>query len=283
MLREGNALKIFLLYFLLPITLFATETVFPWVVYYNDKAPAEAFAPYNPIVLDSHTHPPLTQLLAQKKEVLGYLNLSEAETFRPWFNALKNEGVFIRENHHWKGSWIVDIRKPVWKNYLLEQIIPQILAQGFTGLFYDQLDNAIALEKEDPQKYQGMTAAAIDLVISIRARFPGKRIMMNRAYEIIDAVGDAIDYALAESLYTDYDFAEKKHRFRSQQEIDWQLALLNKGRKKFPHLVIFSLDYWDPEDKEAYKKIYAKARGDCLRPYVSTLALDKIIPEPKKN
>jgi len=272
----------FILFSLLSCTLFAKSMQFPWVVYYNDQEKPEAFSAYNPIVFDSDIHPLIQPLLAQHKEVLGYVNLGEVEEERSWFNQVKQAGILIRENPDWKGSWIVDIRQPAWKKILLAEVIPSILAQGFTGLFYDQLDVSIALEQEDPLKYKGMSSAAIDLVRSIRQRFPGKRVMMNRAYEILLRVGDAIDYALAESLYTSYNFEKKKYYIRTQEDYDWQLNYLNSARQAFPHLVIFSLDYWLPKEINMYKKIYSVERSHCLRPYVSTLLLDQIILEPKE-
>jgi polysaccharide biosynthesis protein PelA len=252
----------------------------PWIVYYNDEAPSSAFEIYNPIVFDSDDHPSLAPLLAKKKEILGYIDLAEAEEWRSWFQQAKEAGILIRENVNWPGSWLVDIRTSFWKQLILEEIIPYILNQGFTGLFYDQLDVAIALEHENPQKFAGMIDACISLVQEIRQNFPGKHMMLNRAYEILDRVGNAIDYVLAETLYTYWDFNLEKYRIRSKEEYQWQLAHLNRARAKFPHLVMFSLDYWNPSDKEMYRKIYKKARKQCLRPYVSTLALDAIVPEP---
>ncbi len=253
------------------------EVKFPWVVYYGDQAPVEAFDPYNPIVLDSKSHPPLKPLLDKKKEVLGYLNLAETSQEDAWFQSIKDKQLLIKENPSWPGSWSINIRDPYWENFLIEKIIPGILSQGFTGLFLDQLDVSLDLEKQDPEKYKGMTAAAIHLVHTIHKQF-GKRIMMNRAYEILPQVGEDIDYELAETLYTSYHFETKQYYVRPKAEFEWQLQQLNSARRLFPHLVIFSLDYWDPKDKEMYKKIYAIERKNCVRPYVSAIVLGEFVP-----
>ncbi len=258
--------------------LYSSDMHFPWVVYYSDKAPDSAFKPYNPIVLDSEFHPDINPLLADKKEVLGYLNLTEAEEYRLWFKQLKDMGVLIRKNPDWPDSWLIDIRNPKWKKLLLSEIIPSIFVQGFSGLCFDQIDNATLLEDEDPKKYKGMVAAAVDLIATIRSHFPGKRLMMNRGFEIIEYVGNSIDYIMAETLYTNYDFKTKKYMINPDYEE--QLALINAGRKMFPHLVVFTLEYWDPADVKMYQKIYALERAQCLRPYVTTIGLNKITPEP---
>lgn len=271
-----------LLLLLFPFFFLSADEHFPWVVYYNDKEPVEAFKPYNPIIFETLSHPPLDPLLKMNKEILGYLALGEVSEWHPWFSSLKEQGILVHENNDWPKSWMIDIRQPFWKQLLLTEIIPNIFNQGFTGLFFDQLDVPLEWEKKNPAKYKGMTAAAVDLIKAIRTQFPGKRLMLNRAYEILPQVGNMIDYELAETLYTSYDFQTKKYFVRPSNEFDWQVSQLNKARTQFPHLVVFSLDYWDPKDAAVYKKIYELARHFCIRPYVSTIELDQIIPEPTK-
>lgn len=262
-----------------PLILSAHEATFPWVVYYNDQAKPEEFEAFNPIILDSQHHPELEPILKTKKEVLGYLNLTEAEDRQPWFQSVKDKGLLIKSNHIWAGGWAVDIRDPFWKDLLVSKIIPEIFAKGFTGLFFDQIDIPIALEKEDPIKYKGMTAAAVDLVQTICKKFAPKRFMLNRGYEILPEVGNVIDFELAETLYSSFDFETKTYYVRPEKEFEWQLEQLNQARKMFPHLVIFSLDYWDPEDTEMIKKIYAIERENCLRAYVTSPDLGTITRE----
>lgn len=276
-----SILGIFNLLCFFPLALLSHGPVLPWVVYYNDTAPPEAFESYNPIIFDSIHHPLLKPLLDEKKTVLGYLNLAEAEERHDWFLQIKDEGILIKENPHWPGSWVVDIRSPLWSEFLLNKIIPEIFSEGFSGLFLDQLDVALELEKYDPQKYHGMTEAAIHLIKAIRKKYPEKNLMLNRAYEILPQVGGDIDFELAETLYTSYNFETKEYYVRPKQEFEWQLSELNHARFLFPRLTIFSLDYWDPKDQEMYRKIYSIEREQSIRPYVSPLIFDEIYPEPK--
>ncbi len=270
-----------LIILLFPFSLFSAEAaVFPWIVYYNDLAPPEAFDSYNPIVFHTIQHPPLEPLLQKKKVVLGYLNAGEADKELNLFLTVQELGLIIKENPNWPGSWMVDIRNPSWSSLLLDNIIPEILAQGFNGLFLDQLDVPLFLEKTDPKKYKGMSAAAVNLVKAIRKKFPDKYLMMNRAYELLPQLGDQIDFELAETLYTSYNFDKKQYLVRPKSEYEWQLAQLNKARAQFPRLGVFSLDYCDPKDQVTMRIIYAAEREQCIRPYVSTIALNEIFPEP---
>lgn len=271
---------LYLLIFFSSSILLAEETTFPWVVYYGMDAPVESLEPYNPILLDRDYPHSLAPLVQMKKEVLGYIVLAEVADRDPWFSRVKEKGLLIGENVNWQGSWSIDIRHPFWKELVLNEIIPSLITLGFTGLFFDQLDVALDLEIKDPVKYKGMTAAAIDLVHAIHDKFPHQHIMMNRAYELLPEVGEDISYELAETLYTSYNFETKEYYLRPKSEFEWQLAQIDKARKQSPHIVMFSLDYWDPKDTDMYKTIYTTLRGLCLRPYVSIPTLDAIIPEP---
>jgi len=261
--------------------MYARENIHPWVVYYSNKASIDAFESYNPILLDYETHPSLQPLLAMNKEIIGYVNIGEVEERNDCFDELKKENALINNNPDWPGSWSVDIRNQTWQNIILTRLIPDLLDQGFKGIFLDQIDVSLELENSNPKKYKGTTKAAIDLILAMREKFPKIKIWLNRAYEILPDVGHAIDYELAETLYTMYNFQTGKYSIRTKVGFDWQMDLLNKAKDQFPHLIVFSLEYWDPKDTKMYEKIYAMERKLGLRPYVTTPFLDKIIPEPK--
>ena len=257
---------------------FGIELKHPWVIYYGDSAPLEAFDPYDPIILQSEFA--FAADLAQNKTVLGYLNLGEAETENPEFLEMQEKGLLIEENPDWPGSWKIDLRHSFWQSNILEKKIPALLQAGFNGLFLDQLDVVLDLEEKNPEKFKGMKEAAIWLVKEIRKQFPEIKLMMNRGYEILPQVGRDIDYELAETLYTSYNFKTKRYYVRSKQEFEWQLAKLNAARKTFPNLVYFSLDYWNSNDKKMLEKIYSVELTHSFRPYVSIISLDKIVPAP---
>lgn len=259
------------------------EVPFPWVVYYNDQAPSSAFDPFNPIIFDPDVHPDLQPLLEKGKEVLGYVNLAEVEEWREYFGEVKSWGILIEENPDWPGSWSVDIRDKRWSELLLKRVIPSILDQGFNGLFYDQVDVVIELEKADPSRFSGMKVAIQDLVQSIDQRYPEQRKMLNRAFELLNALGPFVDYELGEMVFTFYDYEKKTYHMRTKEDYEWGLKYINDARKKYPHLVVFSLDYWEASDIQMIKKIYNKALEYCLRPYVSTIELDEVVPLPSKK
>jgi len=245
----------------------------PWVVYYGPALAARDFKPYDLIVLNSVSRAPIDELLREKKMVLGYINLCELERGDPWVAKIE-EKLRLEET---QDGWAVDIRSQVWQKLILDEIAPMILHQGFTGFFLDQPDISIALES----KFPGMKEALVSLVHSLRARYPKMKIMFNRGYEVLPQVGDVIDYELAETLYTIQEGS--KFVIRPKSEYEWQLDHLYAAKKKFPHIELFSLEYWDPLDHEEIRKIYEIESTAGFRPYVATIELNVIVPYPEKK
>jgi polysaccharide biosynthesis protein PelA len=252
-----------------------------WAVYYADKAAPVEFVDYSLVVLDATHHPPLEPLKGMGKRLLGYISLGEVEQWRPYFAAVKAEGLVLGENPHWKGSFSVDVRDPRWTARVLDQLIPPILAKGFDGLFFDTLDNPPDLERRDPKRFAGMTRAAAELVRAIRARHPQATLMLNRAYEILPEIAAEIDIALGESVHADWDFAAKRYRLVAEAEYRHQVELLKAAQVRAPRLKVYTLDYWDPNDPAGIARIYAEQRRNGFSPYVATLKLDRLVPEPR--
>lgn len=251
-----------------------------WVVYYHNELPPSAFEDYDIVVFDSEHHPSIQSVQATGATVYGYISLGEVEQYRSHFEAVKEDGILLRENINWPGSYYVDMRSRAWTERVIYELVPEILRSGFDGIFIDTLDNPIELEWEDPVKYRGMADAAAMLVRTIAAEFPETKIIVNRGYEILPKVATAITGVLGESVYTTYDFQEKRAKPTTEDDYTYQVDML-KGLKKInPDLVILTLDYWDISDTQRVRELYAKQRANGFLPYVATVDLHKLIPEP---
>lgn len=253
----------------------------PWAVYYSDREPATAFAGFRLLVFDSDRHPPLAPLAGEDRTLLGYISLAEIAESRGYFQNVKADGVLLGEHPVWKHSHYIDIRDERWRSRVLNQLIPDILAQGFNGVFLDNLDDPSALEDANPAKYRGMQKAAVGLVRSIRQKFPAARIMVNRGYRLLEEVAGSVDMVLGESVFTDYDFQSRTYRVRAQKAYQEQVRILETAKLRNPALEIFTLDYWNPRDKKGIARIYRAQRANGFAPYVATIGLDQIVGVPE--
>ncbi|MEQ8695550.1 MAG: endo alpha-1,4 polygalactosaminidase [Bauldia litoralis] len=251
-----------------------------WVVIYTDKVSLDALFPFETIVLDSRYHPRLRPLIDRNKQLLGYISLGEVEKFRPHYKVMEQQGMLLGTNKNWPDSRFVDVRDPRWTRRVIEELVPALLHKGFNGIFLDTLDNPAQLERDDPVKYKGMTEAAVRLVKKIRQHFPRIVIMMNRGYEILPRVAKDIDIVLGESVYADYNFKTKTYQRVSKPTYELQVKWLKAAKARAPGLRIFTLDYWRADDPKGIERIYRAQRRNGFDPYVATIKLTRVIPEP---
>jgi len=253
----------------------------PFAVYYAATATADELEPYDLLVLDHQNHPPLEPLVDRGKTVLGYLSVGEIASDRPWFDEVREEGILLGENENWKGSFMVDLRDPRWTARVVEEMVPRVLQAGFKGVFLDTLDNAGHLERTDAARFRGMSFAGVRLVRAIRRHYPDMPIMVNRAYDLLPRIAKDVDMVLGESVYTTYDWKTKKYKRVSERDYELQLGFLREAARVNPEVRIFTLDYWDPDDAEGVAEVYATERANGFSPYVATIELNRIVPEPK--
>ena len=252
-------------------------------VCYTDEVRVEALAPYDLIVLDSRYHPPLAPLVAAGKDVYGYLSLGEVEQNQPYFAAVQQEGILRGENPNWKGSYFIDWRDPRWERRVLTELVPFVLQQGFSGLMLDTVDDAEYLETLDPVRNRGMRDAALRLIREIRKTYPQVRIILNRGFFLLDAVAPSIQYVLAESLMSRYDFQTGTYRHVRKADYIEAVRLLHAAQQRHPALRVLTLDYWWPTQAAKVQAIYELERRNGFVPYVATVELDQIIEEPGRR
>ncbi len=232
------------------------------------------------LVLEPHHPRPIAPLRGLRSSLLGYVSLGEVERSRPYFAALDAAGALGVANPAWPDARMADLRHPAWRTAIVERIVPDILALGYDGIFLDTMDNAEAMERADPRANAGMIAAGAALITAIRARFPKIQIMLNRGYAVLPTVAPLIDHVLGEAMASRWNFAEHRYELLSDADWQWQTDRLRSAAKANPRLTLATLDYWDPADTVQVAALYARERAAGFRPYVATLALDRLIAEP---
>ncbi len=252
-----------------------------WLVYYSNSAPAGSFDSYQLLILDSRYHPVLAPLSKAGKKLVGYLSLGEAAEDYSYYGELRSQGLLLRPSPTWKGNQYIDIRDSRWLNRLCEELIPKILEKGFHGLFLDTLDGPLYLEQTNAETYRGMAASAAEIIRTIRRLFPKITIVMNRAYGLLEHVGAEIDAVMGESVFSTYDFEQKKYRLVDPATYRLQLRWLKEAMRRRPELQVLTLDYWDPSDAEGVRRIYKEERANGFLPYVATIDLARVVDEPR--
>jgi len=253
-----------------------------WAVCYSSECEAQALGQYDIAVLDATSHPPLSQVRNQGAKVFGYISIGEIEAYRDHYAWARRENLIVRENPNWPENYLIDIRRDVWLEKLIYDLVPEMIRKGFDGLMLDTVDSSILLEREQPEQFAGMNDAAVRIIRSLDRHFPDTELILNRGYEVLARVGGAIDYALGESVYTDYDFETDSYSRRSEEAYRWQVDRLSAAAEANPDLQVLTLDYWQPDDRDQIREIYRIQRANGFWPYVATVDLQSVIPEPSK-
>ncbi|KAA5603522.1 hypothetical protein F1193_00035 [Blastochloris sulfoviridis] len=255
------------------------ESPLRWVVFYGQTANEDVLAGYDIVILDPAFKGSLARIGKASASVCGYLSIGEIRTASPAFASLDRDAL-LEENPSWPGTRRVDIRHPSWSASLLDQQIPALLSAGFKGLMLDTLDTPPYLEETNPSRYKGMATAAVDIVQSIRKRWPDISIIANRGYAILPRLVDCIDAIIAESLLTTPNLAGTGFVLADGRSVELQMRLLEPARNRHPALPILTLDYWDLSDRDGICRIYGRERALGHHPYVATRLLDRVVPKP---
>ncbi|KQM59988.1 hypothetical protein ASE65_09740 [Sphingomonas sp. Leaf16] len=253
-----------------------------WAIDYGAASVPAIARTFDLLVLEPHHARPIAPLRGPAARLLGYVSFGEVERQRPYFADLDKAGALGAPNPNWPDARFVDLRHPAWTKAIVETIVPQILAKGYDGIFIDTMDNAEAMERQNPIGNKGMVQAGAALIAAVRARFPTIRIMLNRGYALLDTVAPRIDHVLGEAMATRWNFATKTYEALSDSDWQWQADRLRRARTIHPALALHTLDYWDPADTKAVAALYDRERAGGFLPYVSTLALDRLWQEPRR-
>jgi uncharacterized protein (TIGR01370 family) len=252
-----------------------------WGIDYGPATNPQAAHSFDLLVLEPDHARPIAPLRGPMSRLLGYISVGEVERGRPFATALEKAGALQAPNPNWPNARAVDLRHPAWKSLLIDQLIPEVLAKGYDGIFMDTLDTAEAIQRANPIENAGIVEAGVTLLKAMRERFPGMVMMLNRGYALLPAAAPYVDLVLGEAMASRWNFEAKRYEMTTQQDWDWQATHLRAAKQANPALMLATLDYWDPLDRKTVAALYARERAADFAPYVATLALDRLLPEPR--
>lgn len=248
-----------------------------WIAYYDKEASPAFFREYDLVVFDAEHHPDF-RTLQPHTMVLGYLSIGEVHGHSPYVNELKAAGAILSRNPKWD-SYIVDPRNKAWRDLILTQKIPAMVAQGFDGLMLDTIDSPLNLDAGRAED-QAIYSASAKLIRDIRVQFPNMKIMLNRGFELLGPVGKYIDYALAESTFSKLDNNGRNPTIWDHSAQRPIVEMLRRAMKQNPQLKIYTLDYWDMNDVQGVQFVYQVQRMRGFIPYVASPDLRTTHAEP---
>lgn len=186
---------------------------------------------------------------------LAYVSTVEARPDSEAAREAEKRGLpVIGRNDEWQ-SHLFDIEDPKWLSLMLEVVVPNAMKQGFDGVFLDTLDSAQRLSGDAKAKH----AALVALVKGIHERYPAKKIVLNRGFDLVNDVAQMIHGVLVESVFRSFDSKTKAFIAMKASDTEW---LTQHIRDVQSHsLPVFVIDYVNPTEPalamETAKKIEA--------------------------
>ena len=251
-----------------------------WAAYYNDTLPADMFAGLDLVVFDARYHPDIAPL--QKTVVLGYVTMGEVYDDAPEKAELEAGNALLFHNARWN-SHAVDLTAPRWRTLVMQKV-DNVIDQGFDGVFIDTVDSPLSWAKtQNPKRYAAQKQAAIQLIHDIRLKYPKKKIMLNRGFDIAGQAAFDIDYLLAESILTHKDDFTGQFALVTPKAYQDAMEQLHTIVARAGKLQVLTLDYWDMGDTNGVERIYKKQRASGFTPYVTTPDLKQFNPWKPEN
>lgn len=148
------------------------------------------------------------------------------------------------------GHYYGDIRSQSFQDYLFQSIEKNIIKKGFSGVFFDTLDNLEtslplikAMEKMDGQVKEELISSYIYFVRELNFKYPELSIILNRSFNIYNSgLGEYVDGIMYEGFnYKDFENPETSTFY--EEEL---ISPLVETAKKTEG-VILALSYDHPE------------------------------------
>jgi len=229
---------------------------------------------YDMAILDPGSHPPFEGIHGNCI-LIAYVSLGQAENYRAYWPKVKNESWIVKKDPHWSGSYWVDVRNPRWRALVLYEIIPQIIEQGFDGIFMDTLDTAGALERISPTEYFGSVKAMVEFVKEIHETYPKLLLISNNGYEILPKIAPYLNGFAVEGINSNLDLKKGGIKSVDPERREKRIQILHKLMREYK-LPVFTLDYVGQNDRASAERCFFESRKLGFKPYVSEADRDRI-------
>ena len=212
---------------------------------------------------------------------LGYLSIGEIAPDAAYRDRAIAFGVQRpMRNDIWK-SEVVDLGGSEWRDFVLQDLAPEIINRGFDGIFLDTMDAVEMLMGQFPDRATEFREGLIRLVKDLRLAFPEKRIVVNRGFAVMDELLNVVDGVMVESVFGSFDHGSGA--FLSVPETQTK-AILNLVRPiQSAGKDVYVLDYANPNEPALGQSISQKASDLGFHTFVSTPVLDGVSVAPLRK
>jgi len=200
---------------------------------------------------------------------LSVVELAKTASYRAEVAALKIP--LLGKNDVWLGDF-VDVSHPAWTDFVVNTLAARAAQKGYLGFFLDTVDSVELLEQQHPLRAAAFRDGLVRLIKSLKARYPDRKIIVNRGFPLLARLTGAVDGVLAESLFRKFNFSDKRYVAVEPQGTAWLLERLHTVSRA--GLPVYVVDYVDPVDLPLAEATARKITAEGFFPFISTVELD---------
>ena len=238
------------------------------LVNYSARPDPQTVLAHTLCILDPAAEAPLALGRAMGHTHLAYLSTVEVAPQTPAAESARKRGIPTLDKNAGWNSELLDILHPGWEDWLVEDVAGPALARGYDGLFLDTLDSVERIAAKRPGEAAAYHRALVNAIRRLHREFPGKPIVLNRGFPLLEEVHDAIQGVLIEGLYQTWSPEEKRYSATSVQGTEWLLNHI--ARIKARKLPVYVVDYVPPSDKALAYRTAERIREAGGIPFVTT-------------
>lgn len=221
---------------------------------------------YKYVIIESffYTQKEIQQFKNNNKNVLAYLSLGEVNVYSKFYEKLKP--LTIGRNENWN-SFLLDLESTETIT-VLTKVIDEFIGLGYSGIFFDNLDNFGIYGQQTNQKYK-----VLEFIKNMNSKYPNHMLIQNSGLEFIDETHKWVDGVLFESVASQYDFKNKKCHLRSEEEFRVRQQKINEISEKYK-MAVLMVEYAD--SYENYNKIIKRLNPYRLEIFVGNINLQTL-------
>jgi len=261
-------------YILLLLAIFTTLTASlhdkSAIVYYGENISYPMVGLHDYIIVQpNHINVHAHGFKIYSDKMYAYVSVGEIDTTIPEYKKVKKEWI-LTENSAWS-SKVLDLKNPDYINFLFETMIEPKRALGFKNFFFDTLDS-YQLASKNKKELKANEDALVAFINEFHERYPDTKLVVNRGFEIIDKIHNAINAVLFESYYKGIGGEKLAYKDVSNADRKWLDIYLNKIKSY--NIDIISVDYLSEGNMSKAPVIAQKLKNKGFIPYIANRDLD---------
>lgn len=233
---------------------------------YRSTVPSAKAGAFPLAILHPQAKTDLGRLHRSGTVALAYLSVGEMASDAAYRTRAKGLPTLGR-NEAWKSD-IIDLRDTRWSDLLIDAVAKPAADKGFDGFFLDTPDSLIAAAKTGSPEALALRGALVDFVKRLKSTWPGKRVVLNRGFEVLPDLRGVADGVMAESVFSGFDPATGRCAPVAKEETEQLLKLLHGFKDS--GFAVYVLDYADPTDERTAFATAEAIRREGFSAFVST-------------